>query len=167
MKSILTAAVASAVIMAMGMPPTAMAQHGGYPHGGSPGSYHGGHPGSFQGGYHGGRGGNCQGWSTAGQILTGVLIGSVLQNACLARPACPPVVYATPVYQQQVVQYVPAPVVVVQQLPAVETVWIQNSNGSRTPVQLRRADGGMFVGPRGEYYLGLPTNEQLRQIYGM
>jgi len=64
-----------------------------------------------------------------------------------------------------VVQPSPAPVIV--QAPATETVWIQNSNGSRTPIELRRTDGGMYVGPKGEYYLGLPANEQLRQIYGM
>jgi hypothetical protein len=54
----------------------------------------------------------------------------------------------------------------VQPAPATETVWIENSNGSRIPVELRRADGGLFVGPRGEYYMGLPSNDQLRQIYG-
>ena len=26
--------------------------------------------------------------------------------------------------------------------------------------------GGMYVGPKGEYYAGLPVNEQLRQVYG-
>ena len=165
-------------------------------------------------------------WATAGKILTGVVIGGVLQNVCVARPACPPVVYAPPVAcatvvrpcvvppvrdwrepgprmcepvpprwcppavvycpptavycppvpvycppvtvcAPPVVQRVETQVVVVQPEPATETVWIVNSNGSRTPVVLRRADGGQYVGPKGEYYQGLPSNEQLRQIYGM
>lgn len=54
----------------------------------------------------------------------------------------------------------------VQQQQMMTTVWITNSNGSRTPVLLRAADGGTFIGPRGEYYAGLPTEDQLRPIYG-
>jgi hypothetical protein len=45
------------------------------------------------------------------------------------------------------------------------TVWITNSNGSRTSVTLTR-QGGYYIGPRGEYYTGMPTNEQLRVVYG-
>lgn len=45
------------------------------------------------------------------------------------------------------------------------TVWITNSNGSKTEVRLRR-DGPGFRGPRGEYYPSMPTNEQL-SVYGM
>lgn len=45
------------------------------------------------------------------------------------------------------------------------TVWITNSNGSRTSVQLTR-QGPWYVGPRGEYYADMPTNEQLRIVYG-
>lgn len=64
----------------------------------------------------------------------------------------------------------PAPPVVVQPAPPVVqsntvTVWFTNSNGSRTSIQLTR-QGGWFVGPRGEYYDQMPTNEQLRQAYG-
>ncbi len=70
-------------------------------------------------------------------------------------------VYAPPV------RYVERPAVVVPTPPATETVWIQNSNGSRTPVELRRTGGGMLIGPKGEYYDSMPTNEQLRQFYGM
>lgn len=85
------------------------------------------------------------------------------------RVFVPPPVYA-PVYCPTVVRYVAPPTVIVQEaayVPPVETAWVQNSNGSRTPVQLRRADGGMYVGPKGEYYLGWPTDDQLRQAYGM
>ena len=42
---------------------------------------------------------------------------------------------------------------------------ITNSNGSITPVTLRRM-GNVWVGPRGEQYTALPTAEQLRPIYG-
>jgi hypothetical protein len=64
----------------------------------------------------------------------------------------------------------PAPPVVVEPAPPViqnntVTVWILNSNGSRTSVQLTRQGRG-YLGPRGEYYDQMPTNEQLRVVYG-
>ena len=47
------------------------------------------------------------------------------------------------------------------------TVNVVNSNGSITPVTLRRQGTG-YLGPRGEYYSQLPTSEQLRQAgYGL
>jgi uncharacterized protein YcfJ len=45
------------------------------------------------------------------------------------------------------------------------TVNITNSNGSITPVVLRKQGVG-YVGPRGEYYNNLPTPEQLKPVYG-
>ncbi|MDO8730439.1 MAG: glycine zipper domain-containing protein [Candidatus Omnitrophota bacterium] len=42
---------------------------------------------------------------------------------------------------------------------------VNNSNGSITPVTLTR-QGNLYVGPRGEQYTSLPTEEQLRKIYG-
>ncbi len=45
------------------------------------------------------------------------------------------------------------------------TVWITNSNGSQTSVRLTKSSPG-FLGPRGEWYPSLPTNEQLRVVYG-
>ena len=45
------------------------------------------------------------------------------------------------------------------------TVWITNSNGSRTAVKLTRSGCG-FIGPRGEWYPTMPTNHQLRVVYG-
>ena len=42
---------------------------------------------------------------------------------------------------------------------------IHNSNGSISVVRLSRSGVG-FVGPRGEYYDTLPTEDQLRPIYG-
>jgi hypothetical protein len=43
---------------------------------------------------------------------------------------------------------------------------ITNSNGSITPVTLRRS-GNVWIGPKGEQYMSIPTPEQLKPIYGM
>jgi len=47
----------------------------------------------------------------------------------------------------------------------IVTVNVTNSNGSITPVKLRK-EGVGYVGPRGEFYDKLPTSEQLKPIYG-
>ncbi len=47
----------------------------------------------------------------------------------------------------------------------VVTVWITNSNGSQQAVRLRK-DGPGYIGPRGERYPTLPTEEQLKPVYG-
>ena len=53
-----------------------------------------------------------------------------------------------------------------QQEASTVTINITNSNGSITPVTLRR-QGGFYVGPRGETYTTLPTEEQLKKAgYG-
>jgi len=57
----------------------------------------------------------------------------------------------------------PAPVIIGQ--PSV-TVWITNANGSRSSVVLKR-EGPWYVGPRGEYYATIPTECQLRPLYGL
>ena len=44
-------------------------------------------------------------------------------------------------------------------------VKVTNSNGSVIQVPLRKQGVG-YVGPRGEYYDKLPTEDQLRPIYG-
>jgi len=47
------------------------------------------------------------------------------------------------------------------------TINITNSNGSITQVKLRKQGVG-YVGPKGEYYNQLPTEEQLKQAgYGL
>ena len=43
---------------------------------------------------------------------------------------------------------------------------IHNDNGSVTPVEIRK-DGDRFVGPTGEHYDSLPTEEQLKPFYGL
>ena len=45
-------------------------------------------------------------------------------------------------------------------------IWITNNNGSKTPVKLRRS-GPNFIGPNGELYSSLPTEDQLRPVYGL
>jgi hypothetical protein len=45
------------------------------------------------------------------------------------------------------------------------TVWIRNSNGSRTSVTLTKSGPG-YLGPRGEWYPNMPTEKQLRMVYG-
>jgi hypothetical protein len=42
---------------------------------------------------------------------------------------------------------------------------IRNSNGSITPVTLRRM-GNMWVGPNGEQYENIPSQQQLQGMYG-
>ena len=45
------------------------------------------------------------------------------------------------------------------------TVWITNSNGSKIPVKLTKS-GPNYIGPRGETYATMPTEDQLRPVYG-
>ncbi|HUV62552.1 MAG TPA: hypothetical protein VMW24_01575 [Sedimentisphaerales bacterium] len=45
-------------------------------------------------------------------------------------------------------------------------VEIHNDNGSITPVRLKRKDCA-YIGPKGERYEELPTEEQLKPIYGL
>src|SRR5512138_108388 len=45
------------------------------------------------------------------------------------------------------------------------TVWITNSNNSKIPVKLRK-DGPNFIGPRGEIYQSMPTEAELKMVYG-
>lgn len=45
-------------------------------------------------------------------------------------------------------------------------VEIHNENGSITPVRLKRKDCA-YIGPKGERYEELPTEEQLKPIYGL
>ncbi len=45
------------------------------------------------------------------------------------------------------------------------TINVVNSNGSITPVVLR-VQGNVYVGPKGEQYMNLPTPEQLKPVYG-
>jgi len=86
----------------------------------------------------------------------------------LGPPCGRRVVVYPPVTRHVVVH--PAPTVTVsvptiRVAPTTITLWITNSNGSKTSVQLTK-EGYWYVGPRGEMYDRIPTNEQLRVVYG-
>ena len=53
----------------------------------------------------------------------------------------------------------------VQEQASTVVVNVHNSNGSMTPVVLRRV-GNQYLGPRGEYYSNMPTEEMLKAPYG-
>ncbi|MGB8225706.1 MAG: hypothetical protein WCE45_02385 [Sedimentisphaerales bacterium] len=53
-----------------------------------------------------------------------------------------------------------------QAKPSSITVWITNDNGSQTPVTLTPSGVG-FIGPSNEYYPCMPTEEQLKALYGL
>lgn len=53
-----------------------------------------------------------------------------------------------------------------EQSQSTETVMINNSNGSYTPVALSKVGYGQYRGPRGEIYPARPTEDQLRVAYG-
>ncbi len=77
----------------------------------------------------------------------------------VARPPAIRPIVVDPVFGVKVV----SPRVVVHR-PYV-TVWLNNSNGSRTSVRLTRSGPG-YLGPRGEWYRSMPTGSQLRVVYG-
>ena len=47
------------------------------------------------------------------------------------------------------------------------TIWITNDNGSQTEVRLVAAYDGGYTGPKGEYYSSMPTEGQLKAMYGL
>jgi hypothetical protein len=78
------------------------------------------------------------------------------------------VVVRRPWRRQIAINLVPTVTVTKSQIvvePTMVTVWITNSNRSQTSVNLRKSGPG-YVGPRGEYYHNMPTEEQLRIVYG-
>ena len=114
MKKALSILMAGLVELAAGMPAEALAQHRGHYRGRGP--VHQTH--------YRGYSRSHRGWSTAGSLLAGVVIGGMLQNACAAPPRRE-VVYTRTVYQTApVVQYVqPAPVIhYVQPEPVVAEI---------------------------------------------
>lgn len=124
-----------------------------------------GGPGGGHGGGHGMPGG--PGHGPAVQII-------------IAPPRVRPVIICPPrhFYVEPFVVVAPPPVVVapartvVVAAPVVEEkviIWVTNANGSRTPVTLVKLNDpvGYYMGPKGEYYACLPTDEQLRPMYGL
>ncbi len=53
-----------------------------------------------------------------------------------------------------------------QSVPQTIIVNVPNRNGSFTPVTLRVAGDGTYIGPRGEVYTSQPTVDQLKTMYG-
>lgn len=50
----------------------------------------------------------------------------------------------------------------------VVTVWIVNDNGSESAVRLTKREYGLgYIGPKGEYYSTMPSNDQLKMLYGL
>lgn len=45
------------------------------------------------------------------------------------------------------------------------SVWVTNSNGSKTEVKLRKTATG-YMGPKDEVYSAMPTEDELRPVYG-
>jgi hypothetical protein len=89
-------------------------------------------------------------------------------------PCYPRVIYAPPPYYPPVVVAPPVvlappvvapPIAVVRDDAITSYVNVLNSNGSITPVRIRRL-GNVWVGPKGEQYLSYPTTEQLKPVYG-
>ncbi len=68
-------------------------------------------------------------------------------------------------------QQITAPTQSTYNAPATQsnsvTVWLNNSNGSQTPVHLTQNADGSYTGPKGERYPTMPTEAQLKQVYGM
>jgi hypothetical protein len=77
-------------------------------------------------------------------------------------PAPVVVTQPTTVVEKTVVVQTPAP------SPAeVAVVWITNDNGSKTEIKLTRTSEGGYKGPRGEYYATMPSEEDLKILYGV
>lgn len=55
----------------------------------------------------------------------------------------------------------------VEQSVSTEVVTIENDNGSTSRVVLQKLPNGRYRGPSGEEYSSLPTEEQLKPVYGL
>ena len=138
-----------------------------------------GYHGCYDGGRHYGYYRNDRGELFFGLLGLGVLaavISSADRPVYVQQPVYlqQPVVVQEPpqvIYYQQSQQVVQQPVIIQQPAqyepaqPFTTTINIQNSNGSFTPVLLRQV-GARWVGPKGEYYDGVPSVGQLRPVYG-
>jgi hypothetical protein len=177
--------VSSVVVSVMLAGSVCMADFRGDSHG-ARGRYEGGR--STRGHYDGGcstrghyDGGRDHGYyrNSRGDLVSGLIglgmaaaiVSTIERPRVYVRPA--PVVCSMPmvvqprevVYVQQQSYIVQQPVQIEPPPPMAVTINIQNSNGSFTPVTLRQA-GTQWVGPRGEYYDGVPSVGQLRPVYG-
>jgi hypothetical protein len=74
------------------------------------------------------------------------------------------------IYHRPVVRHIPRPTYrhyPVQQhcQPEAFIVWVTKCNGHRVPVRIEKR-GMFYYGPRGELYTHIPSEHQLRVIYG-
>lgn len=132
---------------------------------------------SYHGHYDGGR--HCGYYrNSRGDLIFGLM--GIGMAAAIVSTFDRPTVYVQPapvVYRESQVIYVPQTQVIQQPVapqqpvqiepppPMTVTLNIQNSNGSFIPVTLRQV-GSQWVGPKGEFYDGVPTVGQLRPVYG-
>jgi hypothetical protein len=104
-----------------------------------------------------------QSHDTAAGMLIGGAVGAVTGAAVgsqIQKPEAPPAVVVAQ----------PAPVVMA--LPPAEVITqdsiivnLPNNDGTYTVVVLKRSGNG-YVGPQGEFYTQLPSNDQLKIMYG-
>ena len=52
------------------------------------------------------------------------------------------------------------------EVPDVFTINIPNSKGGYNPVTLKKAKGGGYTGPQGEFYPSIPSVKYLERLYG-
>lgn len=86
----------------------------------------------------------------------------------LGHPFPRTVIVPGPITRHVVINPLPTITVSVPTLRVAPTrlmIWVTNSNGSRISVELTK-NGPWYVGPRGECYTSIPSNEQLRVVYG-
>ncbi len=93
-------------------------------------------------------GNNIKGLKTGEGAIAGAVLGSIIGAALGAQ-------------QDSFSQQIGA----VNESATTSIVNVKNSNGSYTPVVIRKV-GNQFVGPRGEYYSAMPTEDQLKAPYG-
>ncbi|MEN6384763.1 MAG: hypothetical protein ABFD79_06160 [Phycisphaerales bacterium] len=119
-----------------------------------------------RGGHHGGyrHGGHSSHWDFSFGL---VIAPPPVEPVYVYPPSRVVVVEPAPVY------VAPAPVVVEKEVivqtpapPQVVVMWITNDNGSKTEIKLVASNGG-YKGPRGEYYATLPTEDDLKVLYGV
>ncbi len=84
--------------------------------------------------------------------LIGAVVGALVENQ-LGRQA-----------QQQ--QNMQNQIQYLQDKQSSNIIWITNSNGSKTPVKFVHAQGGQWIGPRGEYDDSIPDQKTLTNVYG-
>lgn len=83
-------------------------------------------------------------------------------------PPPPPttVVVVAPAPPPVIVESAPAPVTQIIHDETVVT-WVENDNGSKTEVRLTKTSSGAYIGPQGEYYSSMPSQEQLEKMYAV